>query len=164
MSDTYVELLVKKPEQKAASALHGIMIGLGAVLFCIGLFIHFLITLTGLLLWGASYLIIMQANIEYEYLYLDKELTVDKIKNQTKRKKVAVYQLSTLEVMAPRKSRRLDSYQNLKAKDFSSETEEGNAYELVLNGENGRERIVIDTNEELIKAIRMVAPRQVFTD
>lgn len=164
MSDSYVELLVKKPEQKAASALHGIMIGLGAVLFCIGLFTHFLITLTGLLCWGASYLFIMQANIEYEYLYLDKELAVDKIKNQTKRKKVAVYQLSTLEVMAPRKSHRLDSYQNLKAKDFSSETEAGNAFELVLNGENGRERIIIDTNEELVKAIRMAAPRQVFTD
>lgn len=164
MTDTYVELLVKRPRWKAASALHGIMIGLGAVLFYIGILTHVLITLAALLCWGASYLLVMQVSIEYEYLYLDKELTVDKIKNQTRRKKVAVYQLSTLEVMAPRKSHRLDRYQNLKAKDFSSETEEGNAFELVLNGENGRERIVIDTNEELIKAIRMVAPRQVFTD
>ena len=37
MNDTYVELLVKKPELKAASWLHNIMIGLGAVLFLIGL-------------------------------------------------------------------------------------------------------------------------------
>ena len=147
MNDTYVELLVKKPELKTASALHGIMIGLGAVLFIIGLFTSFLITLSGL-----------------EYLYLDKELSIDKIKNQSKRKKAASYNLTTLEVMAPRGSHRLDSYNNLKVKDFSSETEEGKAFELVVEGTQGRERIIIDTNEELIKAIRMAAPRNVFTD
>lgn len=164
MSDTYVELLVKKPEQKAASTFRGILIGLGAVLFCIGILSYFLITLSGLLCWGLSYLFLLQANIEYEYLYLDKELTVDKISNQSNRKKVAVYDLSKLEIMAPKKSARLDRYQNLKAKDYSSESEEGNAFELVLNGENGRQRIIIDTNENLVKAIKMASPRQVFTD
>ena len=66
--------------------------------------------------------------------------------------------------MAPRGSHRLGSYNNLKVKDFSSETEEGKAFELVVEGTQGRERIIIDTNEELIKAIRMAAPRNVFTD
>ncbi|MGN0131313.1 MAG: hypothetical protein ACI4AA_02605 [Lachnospiraceae bacterium] len=164
MGDMCVELLVKKPELKAASALHNIMIGLGAVLFLIGLFTDFLITLSGLLLCGGAYLLMMNACTEYEYLYLDKELSVDKIKNQSKRKKVAVYNLTTMEVMAPRGSHRLDSYQDLKVRDFSSETEEGNAFELVVAGEKGRERIIIDTNEELMKAMRMVAPRCVFTD
>lgn len=164
MNDTYVELLVKKPELKAASALQSIMIGLGAVLFIIGLFTSFLITLSGLALWGGAYLFIQNACIEFEYLYLDKELSIDKIKNQSKRKKAASYNLTTLEVMAPRGSHRLDSYNNLKVKDFSSETEEGKAFELVVEGTQGRERIIIDTNEELIKAIRMAAPRNVFTD
>lgn len=164
MNDTYVELLVKKPELKAASALHSIMIGLGAVLFIIGLFTNFLITLSGLALWGGAYLFIQNACIEFEYLYLDKELSIDKIKNQSKRKKAASYNLTTLEVMAPRGSHRLDSYNNLKVKDFSSETEEGKAFELVVEGTQGRERIIIDTSEELVKAIRMAAPRNVFTD
>lgn len=164
MNDTYVELLVKKPELKAASWLHNIMIGLGAVLFLIGLFSKFLIAIFGLLLCGAAYVLMQNACIEYEYLYLDKELSVDKIKNQSKRKSVAAYDISTLEVMAPRGSHRLDSYGSLKVKDYSSEREDGEAFELVVEGKNGRERIIIDTNEELVKAIRMAAPRRVFTD
>ena len=89
---------------------------------------------------------------------------MDKIKNQSKRKKVAVYNLSTLEVMAPKGSHRLDSYGSLKIRDYSSEREDGEAFELVVEGNNGRERIIIDTNEELVNAIRMAAPRYVFTD
>lgn len=164
MNDTYVELLVKKPQLKAASGLHNIMVGLGAVLFIVGLFIDILIVILGLLLLGGAYLFMQNACIEFEYLYLEKELSIDKIKNQSKRKEAASYNLTTLEVMAPKGSHRLDSYNNLKVRDFSSESEEGNAYELVVEGKSGRERIIIDTTEELVKAIRMAAPRNVFTD
>lgn len=164
MNDMYVELLVKRPQVKAASALHVIMIGLGAVLFLIGIMTNILITILGLLCYGGAYLLMLNACIEYEYLYLDKELSVDKIKNKSRRKKVAVYSISKMEIMAPKGSHRLDSYQNLKVRDFSSATQEGHAYELVVDGEKGRERIIIDTNEELLKAMRMSAPRNVFTD
>jgi hypothetical protein len=164
MNDTYVELLVKKPRVKAASVLHFLMIVLGAVLFFIGIMTTFLITLCGLLCYGGAYLLTLNACIEYEYLYLDKELTVDKIKNQARRKTVASYSIETMEVMAPKGSHRLDSYQNLNVKDYSSQTQEGQAFELVVEGEKGRERIIIDTNEELIRAMRMAAPRKIFTD
>lgn len=164
MNDMCVELLVKKPDLKAVSVLHNIMIGLGVVLFLTGLFSRFLITLSGLLLCGGAWLLMQNANIEYEYLYLDKELSVDKIKNQSSRKKVALYRLETLAVMAPKGSDRLSPYQNLKVRDFSSETKEGNAFELVVEGEKGKERIIIDTNEELVKAMKMAAPGCIFTD
>lgn len=171
MNDMCVELLVKKPDSKVMSALHTIMMGLGVVLFLAGLFYGFPFTLLGILLCvvgllfcGGAWLLGQNAKVEYEYLYLDKELSVDKIKNQSDRKKVATYKLETMEVMAPKASHRLDPYQNLKVRDFSSETKEGNAFELVVEGEKGKERIIIDTNEELIKAMRMAAPRYVFTD
>ena len=32
--------------------------------------------------------------MEYEYLYLDRELTIDKVMAKTRRKRVAVYQLT----------------------------------------------------------------------
>lgn len=166
MNDTYVELLIKKPEIKTAAWLYKIIISLGAVLFLLGFFMYFVFSIAGFLVLcaGIVYYLITSPCIEYEYLYLDKELSVDKIKNQSKRKKVASYDLTTMEIMAPKGSHRLDSYSNLKVRDYSSETEEGNAFELVLEGENGRERIIIDTNEKLVKAIRMTAPRYVFTD
>ena len=40
MNDTYIELLVKKPDSKTATLLHKIMIGVGAVLFLAGLFTY----------------------------------------------------------------------------------------------------------------------------
>ena len=164
MNDTYVELLVKKPELKAASMLHNIMVGLGVLLFLTGLFTSIFITISGLALVGGAYLFMQNACIEYEYLYLDRELSVDKIKNQSTRKKVAVYNLSSIEIMAPKGSHRLDSYGNLRVRDFSSETEDGNAFEIVVEGVNGKERIIIDTNESLVKAMKMAIPRCVFTD
>ncbi|MBP3460777.1 MAG: hypothetical protein J6K58_16425 [Lachnospiraceae bacterium] len=166
MNDTYVELLIKKPELKTAAWLCKIAIGLGAVLFLLGFFMHFMFSMAGVLVLGGGMICywLTSGCIEYEYLYLDKELSVDKIRNRSKRKKVAAYDITTMEIMAPKGSHRLDSYSDLKVRDYSSETEEGNAFELVVEGENGRERIVIDTNEKLVKAIRMAAPRYVFTD
>ncbi len=166
MNDTYVELLIKKPEQKTAAWLYRIIIGLGAVLFFIGFFRHFMFSVAGIVVLGIGLVcyLIISPSIEYEYLYLDKELSVDKIINQSRRKKVAAYDITTMEIMAPKGSHRLDSYGNLKVRDFSSERSEGNAFELVVEGDNGKERIIIDTNENLVKAIKMTVPRCVFTD
>ncbi len=162
--DTCVELLVRKPKSKKKAMLLSLMGGVGVVLFLHGLMYFVGFTILGVIMAYVAYYLLKMGRTEYEYLCLGQELTVDKIKNQSKRKTVATYQLSRLEIMAPKGSHRLDSYQNVKVSDFSSETEEGNPYELVVEGANGRERILLDTNEEFLEAIKMAAPRKVFAD
>lgn len=162
MNDTYIELLVKKPDSKTATLLHNLMIGVGAVLFLGGLFSYLAVSLLGIVILICSVLPTLSNDIEYEYLYLDKELSIDQIRKQEKRKKVASYRLDTLVLMAPKGSSELDRYQQLKLIDYSSGLAEGNPYEIVVEGKNEKVRILIDTTSELVETIRRLNPRNVI--
>jgi len=106
-----------------------------------------------------------QCDIEYEYLYLDKEITIDKVMNKAKRKRVAVYELDKIEIFAPIKSYQLDGYKNRTAKevDYSSRKEELPDRRFVFFYD-GTTKVILEPNAEMVKALKNVAPRKVFTD
>ena len=162
MNDTYIELLVKKPDSKTATLLHKIMIGVGAVLFLAGLFTYLVFMLLGLVLLIGSIIPMLFTDIEYEYLLLGKEFTVDRIRKKENRKTVADYDLGTMVVMAPKGSEQLKRYEQLKVVDYSSDSEEGNPYELVVDGKAGKVRVLVDTTQELVDTIRRMSPRNVY--
>ena len=70
--------------------------------------------------------------------------------------------LDTMVIMAPKGSEHLNRYTQLKTIDYSSGTEEGRPYEIVVEGKGEKVRIIIDTSEELTVAIRKLRPRDVF--
>ena len=113
----------------------------------------------------AAYFIYMNADLEYEYLYVDKELSVDKIMAKKGRKRVATYDMGKMEILAPMNSYHLDNYKNRSDKtvDYSSGVVKQPDTRYVFYYD-GRQRVVIEPNEELIKAIQMIAPRKVFKD
>ena len=119
--------------------------------------------LIALLMGVAAYFITMNANLEYEYLYVDKELSVDKVMNKSRRKRIATFDIGKVEIMAPIKSHQLDSYQNrnYKAVDYSSweEKQPDGRYVFYYDGQ---QKVIFEPNEEMIKAILNVAPRKVF--
>lgn len=162
MNDTYIELLVKKPDSKTATLLHKIMIGVGAVLFLAGLFTYLVFMLLGLVLLIGSVIPMLFTDIEYEYLLLGKEFTVDRIRKKENRKTVADYDLGTMVVMAPKGSEQLKRYEQLKVVDYSSDSEEGNPYEIVVDGKAGKVRVLVDTTQELVDTIRRMSPRNVY--
>ena len=162
MNDTYIELLVKKPDSKTATLLHKIMIGVGAVLFLAGLFTYLVFMLLGLVLLIGSIIPMLFTDIEYEYLLLGKEFTVDRIRKKENRKTVADYDLGTMVVMAPKGSEQLKRYEQLKVVDYSSDSEEGNPYEIVVDGKAGKIRVLVDTTQELVDTIRRMSPRNVY--
>lgn len=161
MNDTYIELLVKKPDSKAATLLHNIMIGVGAVLFLGALFYDVIFVVASIVVLVCSVIPTLKNDVEYEYLYLDRELTIDQIRKQEKRKNVAAYSMDRLVLMAPKGASELQRFQQLKAIDYSSGTEEGNPYEIVVDGNGKKVRIIIDTTKELVEAIRRINPGNV---
>ena len=44
-----------------------------------------------------AYFTSLNASVEFEYLYVDKEISVDKILNKTKRKKVEKFETESME-------------------------------------------------------------------
>ena len=104
-------------------------------------------------------------DVEYEYLYVDKQLTVDKIMARTRRKKVETFDMERMEILAPIKSWHLDDYKNrqLKEVNYSSGVEQQPdiRYCMIYNGEK---RVIFEPNAAMVTAIKSVAPRKVFTD
>ena len=163
--DSYVECLVKAKPQTMWKLVKTLLLVLTVILvfftlvYGLGMFILAIASGVGV------YFVNMKANVEYEYLYLDRELTIDKIMAQTKRKRVAVYKVDRMEIFAPIKSYRLDNYKNrqVKEKDFSIGEELKPDRRYVFYYEGG-EKIIVSPSEEMVKAMKMVAPRKVFND
>ena len=107
--------------------------------------------------------------VDYEYVYVDKEIRIAKIQQKQRRKDLAVYDLTKMEVMAPSGSSHLDEYRsrNLTVLDYSS-GEDGNKpfrYEVVMEGGS---KLILDMvgeyGEQIITVLRTCFPRKVFTN
>ena len=164
--ESYVECLVKAKPQGLWKFLKVLLIMLTAVFVLLSLMGVVLMFVFAICAGVGVYFVNLKANIEYEYLYLDKELTIDKIMNQTKRKRIGVYKLDSMEIFAPIKSYHLDNYKNRQAtvvKDYSIGEELKPDRRYVFFYEGGQ-KIILSPSEEMVKAMKMVAPRKVFND
>ena len=164
MGETYVECLVARKPSMIMTFLKIFLIMMTVVFFLIGL-IYVVGLIVAALAGIGAYFATMNANLEYEYLYVDKEISVDKVMAKSRRKKVGTYSIEQMEIFAPLGSHRLDSYKNRDTKtvDYSSgvAAQPERRYMMVCNGGT---RVILEPNEALIKAVQNVAPRKVFTD
>ncbi len=164
MSDTYVECLVKAKTSMLANFFK-ILLMVIAVLSFLGMFLFSLAFIPMLLAAVGAYFVNLYTDLEYEYLYLDKELVVDKVMAKSRRKRVATYTLDRMEVFAPIKSYHLDNYKNrkVKEKDYSVGEERKPDLRYVMYYEGG-EKVILNPSPEMVKAMKNAAPRKVFSD
>lgn len=164
MSDTYVECLVKAKQSVVAKFFKILLIVL-TVVFCVIMLVFMPAMFLALATGVGAYFVNLYTDIEYEYLYLDKELTVDKVLAKSKRKRVATYSIDRMEVFAPIKSYHLDNYKNrdVKVKDYSIGEERQPDLRYAMYYEGG-EKIILSPSEDIVKALKNVAPRKVFND
>lgn len=165
MSETYVECLVSGKPSGAAKVFKVILIIL-IVLFVLSMIVTGLVGLFLASIAGVGlYFVNLYTHIEYEYLYLDKEITVDRVIGRSKRRRMALYTVDRMEIIAPVRSYHLDNYKNRKVKttDYSSfeDIKADQGYAMYYEG---GERILLSPSEEMLKAIKNVAPRKVFMD
>lgn len=165
MSEIYVECLVKSQTGIWGKFAQMLLVMLTVVFGLLTLMGFWPAFFAGLLTGVGAYFTWLHTNIEYEYLYLDRELTVDKVMAKTKRKRQAVFEVDRMEILAPIKSYHLDSYKNrtTKVTDYSSKIEEQPDSRYFLYYE-GNKKVLLNPSPELVKAIKTVAPRKVFTD
>ena len=163
--ETYVECMVKKKANGLMSALKVLLIGIAVITGLLGFMGLIVFLIIAVVAGVGAYFVSLNANLEYEYMYVDKQLTVDKIMARTRRKKVETFDLERMEILAPIKSWHLDDYKNrqLKVVDYSSGVEQQPdiRYSMIYNGEK---RVIFEPNAEMVAAIKSIAPRKVFTD
>ena len=112
----------------------------------------------------AAYFLKTRAIIEFEYLYLEKEITIDKVIGLRKRKNVARIRMENIDLFAPLNSDRAKvalAYATGKEVDYSTgdnQTRE-NCY-VIITG-NGQ-KYILEPKVEFVKMAQMTASRKVF--
>ena len=165
MSETYVECLVKHKTSMIGTVLKWLLIAATVFFGFMGILGAIIPLIIAVVTGVAAYLVNLRSNLEYEYLYLDKEITIDKIMNKTRRKRAEVFEVDRIEIIAPINSHQLDSYRNrqMKTTDYSigEEKQPDLRYVMYYNGDR---RVILSPSPDLLKAIHTVAPRKVFAD
>ncbi|MBO4901216.1 MAG: hypothetical protein J5518_00285 [Lachnospiraceae bacterium] len=165
MNEAYVEYMVERKPNPLTKVLRIAVIALAVILCAIGFVtMNFYYLIPAVVLGLVAYFLLPRLEVEFEYLYLDKEITIDKIFSKQSRKRAMVIDLNKMEIMAPATSHEFDSYRNRKVpvKDFSSKNPEVKPYGIAYRDASGDMLILFEPNAEMLKAIRTVFPRKVL--
>ncbi|WP_026499442.1 DUF6106 family protein [Butyrivibrio sp. AD3002] len=163
--NSYVECMIAGKPRPLVVFLKYLMIIMAVFSFIISFLgggILFMIVFIGCAV--GAYFATLNASIEYEYQYCEREVTVDKILNKSRRKRIATFATERIDALAPSKSYHLDEYRRqdkYRTLDYSSGAGEDSTYTMYYDG---REKVILEPNRELVDAIKNVAPRKVFMD
>lgn len=166
-NETYVECLVARKPSAILNFLKVLLIMLAVAFFLVGFVTNVgLIGLIVAIIFAVlAYFVNLKSDVEFEYLYLDKEIIIDKVSAKSKRKRVATYSIERMEILAPIASYHLDNYKNRQGevKDYSSNTPKQPDPRFVMYYEGGM-KVIFEPSEAFVKAVYNVAPRKVFKD
>lgn len=167
MSDLYSEHLVKRKTSPMDVAAKAAMIVLTVLVVLLALLtFNTIIFIVAIAVGVADYVLIPRFDLEFEYLYVNDEIDVDKIFSKSKRKRAMSIDLSKMEIMAPLGSHHLDSYQNQKMKtmDFSANDKEKRPYVMITTTEKEMVRVLLQLDYDMFQNIKRRRPRIVFDD
>ena len=115
----------------------------------------------------ATWLVMRNTNVEYEYSFFEGDFTVDKIINKSKRKRLKRVKFSKMDVMAPEGSKRLGGNPDSKCVklDYSTLDDSYKDYVAVIFTDEGqRMEIKFSPNEELLDVLKRKYPRKIYED
>lgn len=160
--DTYVEWLVKRKEPAYAWPVRIVM-----GILCLFSLLMALAQVWGILLLlaagAATFFIFQTLSIEYEYLYVDGSLSIDKILGKARRKKVIECAKEDLLIAAPADSFVLKDHetQDIKIINCTSGSKEAKAYAFIYQKGAQRIKLLLEPNDKLLQVIRNTSPSKV---
>ena len=164
MDDLYVECLVAKKPRASETLIKGVAYGATALFLILGLTSLLFLIGFGVMLF-VDFLLLPKLSVEYEYLYVSKTLQIDSIYSKQKRKKTVEYELDKMEIFAREGAWQLDEYKNMQTvnRDFSSGNEGADTWIMIVHNGQAIDRVRLEPDEELIKVIKTLYPRKVFS-
>lgn len=160
--DTYVEWLVKRKEPVYAWPVRIIM-----TILCIFSLLMAITTVWGILLLAAAgigtFFLFQTLNLEFEYLYIDGSLSIDKILGKARRKKVIECAKEDLIIAAPSDSFVLKDYEtkDIKLIDCTSQTRDAKSYAFIYKKGSQHIKLLLEPNDKLIQAVRNTTPQKI---
>ena len=161
MGDYYTEQLVKRNAPASTILAKAALILLTVASVGLVLIIPVAI-IAPIILICLDVFLFRSMDVEFEYLFVNGALDIDKIMAKSRRKKVFTMELNEMEVLAQGGSAELRPYQGLKTVDFSSGNRDAKQYEMVIVQKGEKKRVVFEPNSTILEGMKMLAPRKVF--
>lgn len=162
MNETYAEHLIKRKTPGYAYIVTGILSAVTAVAVFLALTTGVLAVIFMFAAGFLTYLSYRNTHVEYEYLFVSGQLSIDKILGKSKRKKAFECAMDEVQVIAPADSYVLNDYKNItKTLDFSSHMEHAKCYALIAQDQGAYTKVVFEPNDKMIKCFRQTSPRKV---
>lgn len=166
INDIFNEQLVSRKSNKADGLKKAGVIIVGVLLGLLVIGIPSLAALQLPILVGVIVLVVFvlrRFNVEYEYVFTNGELDIDKIINKSARKRVFSIHVSNIEVMvaADNKDYAREVENFTKSFDFSSGTIKENTYIAICDANKVRTKFTFEPNEKMFDAIRSYIPRKI---
>ena len=166
MKDVYVEWLIPKKRNFAGKVLRAVLLTLTILLSVLALGLGKLLILVLAVLMGfVTYFLFCLTDLEYEYIYVNGELMVDRIMQKSMRKRMLNVDKSEIEIIAPMTSPKVDQYKNRQWKEFiftsGYQTDKRRIFEIYCN--NGI-KVVFEPNREMIMAMKSQMPHKVTVE
>jgi len=147
----YEHLVARKPRFTDTLIRIGIIIALVLVVVIGMQFLQsFIILIVAILGFLAHTFIFARLNVEYEYTLLNHDIDIDAIYSKAKRKKQLSFDFQKAEIIAPKKSHRIRSYQPEKTYDFTSGLPDANIYAIMTSIEAKRVCILIEPDQGML--------------
>lgn len=159
MEENYVEWLVKRKDPiyalpvkivMAAVFALSVLMALGSVLGVV------LMTVVG----AAGYFIFLSLSVEFEYLFAEGGLRIDRILGRARRKKVFECEKEEVQIIAPLGAGQLREYENqrIKIMDCTSGRTKKGVYAVICQKGSETIKILLEPNEKMLGAMRRSLP------
>lgn len=161
MSDSFTEQLVKQ-NATASAVLKRVAVVLGIILcvvIMIAVPIFFILPAAGI--FALMYLWKRFGSVEFEYIYYNGEIDIDKIMGKEARKRVVSISAKDMTILAPTGSGELNRFMQLKTYDCSSKSG-ARTYEAITKLKEQDVRVIFEPNDEILQGMRYLAPRKVI--
>lgn len=163
MNDAYAEWLVKR---KTPAMNH--VIKAGIIVLCVLSFFLAMISLLGLVVLIAvgigAYFFLPQLSLEFEYLVVNDQITVDKVMGQTRRRKAWEGTLDQVQIIGPVDAYQVKDYERqiTKTLDFTSHMPGAKVYAIIQQDSGNMTRVLWEPNDRILNVLRGRSPRKVL--
>ena len=150
MGDFYTEQLVKRQKASSTTLIKAILIILTVLSVVLIFMIPFGI-IGPVIMIALDVFLFRSMDVEYEYLFVNGSLDIDKIMAKSRRKNMFSMEMPELR-----------PYQGLKGTDYSSGMPGADTYELIVVNNGEKKKIIFEPNKAVCEGLKMLAPRKVF--
>lgn len=163
MNESYAEYLVRRKTPPYAWAVTGLLGVVTAFFVFMALTTGILSVILMFVSGFATYLSYRNFHEEFEYLYVDKQLSIDRILGKAKRKKAYECTMDEIQLIAPSSYHEVADYKVTgKTIDCSSKTPQAKTYTAIVQKGGETIRLIFEPNEKMLHCFRQTAPRKVL--